>query len=146
MNGHVEENITETMHNDTKVVTKTTTVTETQVITEVSGGKKGDERRSVNGVNGHDVSLNVSTDSASEVVSPDSVTQSENGSVNGVITPEVNGNTVKNDGGKEDDVIQKSPGEINGESIKSPPSTKVKKQKSFKKTLMKKFKKEDKEK
>ena len=42
MNGHVDENVSTEIssRNDTKVVTKTTTVTETQVITEFPGNKK----------------------------------------------------------------------------------------------------------
>jgi hypothetical protein len=129
MNGHVEENVTTEVtssHNDTKVVTKTTTVTETQVITEISGNKKGEKTTTfVNGSSSsHSLSSpeenkefieNVEAKNANNVEEKiESPPPSENGSVQ----------------------------EISAESIKSP--SKVKKSKSFKKTLMKKFKKDDK--
>lgn len=135
------------------MVTKTTTVTETQVITEVSPGANANkETVVVSSVNGgenvthqqqaHEPSLE-NTQVASSPLSPENHNGHENnhslnGSVSESDSPSMGINGSK-DGGIEES--EKSV-EINGESIKSP--NKVKKQKSFKKALMKKFKKDDK--
>lgn len=74
--------------------------------------------------------------------SPASVNGSPARALNGGDVPVVNG-------GENIDEVKSAAdtNEINGENIKSPPSSKVKKQKSFKKALMKKLgKKEEKEK
>lgn len=139
----MEENVTETISNDTKVVTKTTTVTETKVITGVSSGNP--ETVVVNRVSGTcETATNGGTDG--DVADGGVEVQSPVTSLNGTASEEVNGGPAAvNDVDSEEltNGDQKT-SEINGENIKSPPSNKVKKQKSFKKALMKKFKKDEK--
>ena len=130
VNGHVGENVTTEVtsnHSDTKVVTKTTTVTETQVITEISSGKNSEKITLVNGSNSsHSLS---SPDENKEIVKKVEETKANN------VEEKI---PIESPPVSENGSVQ----EIPAESIKSP--SKVKKSKSFKKTLMKKFKKDDK--
>lgn len=127
VNGHVEEKTTEisSSGSDTKVVTKTTTVTETQVITEISGKKPSETITAVNGNGSQDNFSHVKVEGKVEKVkekkeeAPSSTTSP---------SPNKNGSAQEIGSGAEE---SKSP-------------NKVKKQKSFKKTLMKKFKKDEK--
>ena len=125
INGHVEENTTEVSSNgsDTKVVTKTTTVTETQVITEISGKKISE---TVTNGSGSQENSNQRVSVEEKVEKKKSEKKEESGST--TVSPNKNGSAQEIGSG--------------GEELKSP--NKVKKQKSFKKTLMKKFKKEEK--
>lgn len=137
MNGHMDENvsteISSSSHNDTKVVTKTTTVTETQVITEFPGNKK----ETVTIVNGSASSHSVSATTLEEKQQEVPVVEQQQHQP----IPKVEV--------KKPVVVQSptsghssSPDITAGENVKSP--SKVKKSKSFKNMFGKKKDKKEK--